>query len=319
MESYAVIPGTFYASAGTFTAAYGSGYNDLKQVALHGVATTVSGATRITTLDSQAIDPIYLIPNQSTETITYRSRGLVMREEAYVYTGSVFNLVGTATYTYTPSGKLLTKVAANGATTSMEYTNEFMTARTDAAGTRTEYTPDALLRVATVTKKGVSGNTNYTDQGDITTTYTYDGDSNIVTATTNSALTKSTVYNQAGQPTSSTAPGNYTTIYSYPSANVNTARIPGGSAQTTPLSSDGQVASVTGTAQVPVYYSYSVASAYSVSQTKYLFSSTSNNYVTVFMDGLGRTTSMSSPNPATNSTGFSTTLYTYNVLGQLSE
>jgi len=52
--------------------------------------------------------------------------------------------------------------------------------------------------------------------------------------------------------------GSLTTSYSYPSGTQTTVTLPTGATQTTDLYLEGKTADQTGSAQVPVYYDYSV-------------------------------------------------------------
>jgi len=319
MESYAVIPGTWNGGS-SFTNGYGSAYTDLKQIVVHGVNYKATDAVQVSSLDTQAIDPIYLIPNQSTKTVTFRQKGLVVREEKYVYSNGDFSLLAATDYTYTPSGKMLSKTEKDGATnkvkyaTSAEYTNEFKTADVDAKGTRIEYKPDDLLRIATKTKKGVSVLSDYAAQSDIVTTYTYDGDSNVVVQlTTGGALTlkAAAAFNQAGQPISSTAPGDYTTSYNYDkNGKVVTAILPGGATKVTTNYSDGHVLSETGSSRVAVFYNYSIKGI-TFDTTQLIGGENSGDWTKVATDWLGRRVATIRP------TALSSTTYSYNGSGQL--
>jgi len=341
MESYAQFPGTYNPATGTLTA--NTTGADLEQIVVHGVTPAVGSGTQVTSLvDNSAdgttanIDPIYLIPNQSTETITYRKAGSIVLQQTYVYTSAGFvsaNLASWTSYTYTGSWKPASTTMSNGATSTSTYTNEFKTKDVDPTGIETDYVPDALQRVSTATKtagSGYSGTGVQVPTSGIVTTYTYDGDNNVTATQTSGGgvtLTTGATYNLGGRLASTTDSNNLVTSYSDGGTGglVRTTTFPGGATKVITKNLDGRVASVTGSAQVPNYFTYSVASTGFITTQQNLGASGSGNWSAVQADWLGRNVSTTVPDPT--NTGFAktpgggtgTTINTYNVLGQLSE
>jgi YD repeat-containing protein len=347
MESYAVFSGTYTAASQTLSTTP-PGF-DLEQIVIHGVTPAVgagvSGAQPVSSLTdsgsdhtSSTIDQIYVIPNQSTETITYRQGGLVKLQLNYVYTAGGFAFVSSTASTYTPSCKLASTALSNGATSTSAYPQEFKTQDVDATGVTTNYTLDAMQRIVSASRApgaGYPGTGITLPTSPIVTSYTYDSDNNVTqtqvagpaTALPFSAsvtLTTSSTYNPAGKLTSQTDANGLTTFYADSPGNLTqTTTYPGGATKVVTKNLDETPISITGTAQVPTYYAYTLASSGFLSVQQNLGSSTSHNWSVVQTDWLGRKVTVQSPNPTvanpTPTSGSVTTAYTYDSLGQLTE
>jgi RHS repeat-associated protein len=347
MESYAVFSGTYTAASQTLSTTP-PGF-DLEQIVIHGVTPAVgagvSGAQPVSSLTdsgsdhtSSTIDQIYVIPNQSTETITYRQGGLVKLQLNYVYTAGGFAFVSSTASTYTPSCKLASTALSNGATSTSAYPQEFKTQDVDATGVTTNYTLDAMQRIVSASRApgaGYPGTGITLPTSPIVTSYTYDSDNNVTqtqvagpaTALPFSAsvtLTTSSTYNPAGKLTSQTDANGLTTFYADSPGNLTqTTTYPGGATKVVTKNLDETPISITGTAQVPTYYAYTLASSGFLSVQENLGSSTSHNWSVVQTDWLGRKVTVQSPNPTvanpTPTSGSVTTAYTYDSLGQLTE
>jgi len=352
MESYATFPLDLNTSTHALEWNPVGAY--LEQIVLHGVTPSVgsgvSGAASISSLGdcvsdhTNTVDTIWLIPNQSTETITYRQAGSVYLQQDYVYTASGFQLVSWTESTYTPSWKLSSTTSSNGATTLSQYVNEFKTQDLGPTGVTTTYTPDALLRISSASRlpgSGYSGPAGITlPTAPIITSYSYDSDNNVTqtqvsgssTGLPNSAVTLTTgsIYNLAGRLTSQTDANGLTTSYSDSQGGlVQTTTFPGTAIRVVTRNLDGSVSSVTGAvgsgakpAQVPTYYSYALLfSSGFLSVQKTLGTLNSHNWTVVESDWLGRKVVSQAPNPTvsnpTPTSGAVTTTYSYNSLGQL--
>jgi YD repeat-containing protein len=317
--SGSVSRGTFNPSTKAFTV--GSSGDHWRELKFNG-STSSTGADSVTSFNSQSCPAVYLIPNKSTLDVTIRiAQGYVYRTETYVYTGSGnFSLMTSEDFDYDAYGHLTQRSASNGALTNYSYPNGRLTSTTDPAGTETQFTYDAIGRVATSVKKGAAAFGSYAAQGDITTTPTYDGANNVTrTVVSGGALsqTAATPFDLAGRLTSSTAPGGYTTAFAYSSGGkVITATLPGGATRITETYLDGQAKSLTGTAVVAEYYSYSVNSTTGTITRQVNFgTSASTALVKTTTDWLGR--KIKEERPTFSGSGTFTLTFTYNSLGQL--
>lgn len=253
------------------------------------------------------------------DTTIYASNGTVARVESWVYTGSGFTLLSWENYTYDSAGRVLTRVASNGATISNTYTGGRLTSTVGVDGTETQFTYDVLGRVTTSIKKGVAASGSYSAQGDITTTYTYDGagrTTQTVASGGSLSLTSSAAYDLAGRQTSSTSPGSYTSGFSYSSGGkVVTATLPSGATKISESYIDGKLKSVTGTSVVSEYFTYNINS-YGRRELVHRQVSTSGPIVEyVYSDWLERKILRQVPSPS--GSGYIDQGWNYNSAGQL--
>jgi len=153
--SGSVSRGTFNPSTKAFTV--GSSGDHWRELKFNG-STSSTGADSVTSFNSQSCPAVYLIPNKSTLDVTIRiAQGYVYRTETYVYTGSGnFSLMTSEDFDYDAYGHLTQRSASNGALTNYSYPNGRLTSTTDPAGTETQFTYDAIGRVATSVKKGAA-------------------------------------------------------------------------------------------------------------------------------------------------------------------
>ncbi len=340
-DSYAHYQGSFDTSTKVFTYGGGNGYTYwFCSAVLHGT-TDSSGATQHIGY-VVPITSIYLVPYKSTVDITVRNpAGLVVRTETLIYTGgSSFSLMTATDCTYDVAGRLLSTTRDNNTLSTNTYSNGRLTSTVDASGVETQYTFDALGRVATTVKKGVAASGSYAAQGDITTTFTYDG-ANRVTQTLVSggslSQSSSSTYDLAGRLTQSVAPGSYTTGYAYSSdSKTVTATLPSGATKITEIYTDGQLKSARGTSAVAQYFSYSVNGTTGLVTRQTTFgTSSSTALVKDTSDWLGRTVTQVTPGwsgtdvtkswtyssggqlTKVSQPGLADTLYAYDTLGAL--
>jgi RHS repeat-associated protein len=306
----------------TFSTTAGIGW--WRHLVLRGSSSS-TGAESLTSWDGQSFAPIWLVPHKSTLEAVIHRAGLPVRRETWVYTGSgAFALLTWENLAYNGQWRLTQTVTTTGATTTFAYTNGRLTSTTDPSGTETQFTYDALGRVATSVKKGAAASGSYAAQGDITTTFTYDG-ANRVTQTVSSggALSQTTTstYDLAGRLTQSVAPGGYTTGFAYTSGGkIVTATLPGGATKITETYLDGRTKSVTGTAVVASYTGYTVNSSPGTITRQVNFgTSTSTALVKVTTDWLGRPIQEERPAPPGASPSTFTLTFTFNSLGQLAK
>ncbi len=337
--SWNVATGTYNHSTGAFTGV-NSTIGAIREIYVHG-STSSSGATAVSSWDGHAFKSVYLVANKSTlETVIYGGTGQIARKETWLYTSGAFSLLTWEKFTYDAAGRLTQSVASNGATQDYHYTNGLMDYVIAVDGTRTEYTYDALWRVATVVKKGVAASGSYAAQGDITTTYTYDGANRVTQSVVSGGAlsqTSTSACDLAGRLTSSTAPGSYVTSYAYSSGGkITTITLPGGATKTAETHLDGRLKSVTGTAVIAEYYTYNLDSNGRRERILRQVSSGGSIMEYAYRDWLERMTIRQVPSPSGSGytdqrwyynssgqlwklarTGYANTLYQYDTLGRL--
>ncbi len=223
----------------------------------------------VSTFDGGAIDSLTMEVNKSIAIErAFHGSGRLAFEKTYVYRGgTTFDVVQEVFYHYNDFGQLLksydlifisalSAYGANRVFYEATYQGDRLTSEKDESGVETTYTYDAYGRVSTQTKKGVAAlsNPSHPAQADITTTYVYDGVHRITQEKVKGAahaeqLITSYVYDTAGRITSTTAPGSYTTSFTYSSPTVTTTTQPGGATTIQTLYKDGRLKSVSGTAQ----------------------------------------------------------------------
>ncbi|MGH7997741.1 MAG: hypothetical protein ACREFX_15460 [Opitutaceae bacterium] len=82
------------------------------------------------------IDPVCLVNNKSTMTVTIRDyTGNIVRTESWAYVNGAWANVGWVNYTYDGAGFLVDRVASNGASHTWTYNGEELAQETDESGT----------------------------------------------------------------------------------------------------------------------------------------------------------------------------------------
>jgi YD repeat-containing protein len=335
-DSYTHHTGDFNYSTKVFTSP--ANWSHFRTTAFHGT-TSSSGTDSYTAYDGLTVAQIYLVPNRSTKDVTVRNpAGDIVRTETHIYTGSgSFTLMTWEDFIYDDAGRLLIRIASNGASLHNTYTNGQLTSTEGVDGTETQFTYDLIGRVVTSVKKGAAVLGSYAAQGDITTTNTYDGAGHVVQAVSaGGALSQTTTatYDLAGRLTQTVAPGGYTTTFAYSSGGkIVTATLPGGATKITETYLDGQGKSVSGTAVVAEDDTFSLDGAGNQVRRS-VFGGNTTGWTDLSRDWLGRPIDQASPgwNGTTvhqtsvyNSAGqlaratrpsLADTLYLYDILGR---
>lgn len=317
--------GSYNYSTKAFT--YPGDISHFRTIELKG-STNSSGAEAYNYYDSLYAVTVYLVPSKSTKDVVIRnSAGLPVRTETHVYTGSgAFALLTSEDLTYDAQGRLTSRVASNGATTTFTYANGLLTSTTGVDGTETQFTYDALWRVATTGKKGASAlastltsGYSYPAQGDITTTHTYDGADRVTQSVTSGgslSLVNSAAFDLAGRPASQTVPGGYTTTFAYANGGRTvTATLPGGSTKTTDTFLDGRTRSVTGTAVVHEHFTHNIQGDGTHERIHRQVSAAGPAVAYLYTDWLGRKIIHQVPSPS--GSGYTDDRWHYNSSGQL--
>jgi RHS repeat-associated protein len=319
--------GTFNTSTKAFTVS--STGDHWREVRLHG-STNGAGADMVSSFDGQGVPTSYALPNKSTVDVIIRiAQGYVYRTETWVYTGSgAFALLTAEDFDYDATGHLTQRWAStgNGALTAFTWTNGRLTSTTGVDGAETQFTYDALGRVATTVKKGASSLSsalttgyNYPAQGDITTTNTYDGASRVTQAVVSGgalSLTSSAAFDLAGRPTSQSAPGGYVTSFAYANGGRTvTTTLPTASTRITDAFLDGSPKSVTGTGVVAEHFAPAILSGGVRELVHRQVSTTGPVVATTQSDWLGRPVLRTTPSPS--GSGTTDQNWHYNSSGQL--
>jgi len=229
---------------------------------------------------STSIDGIKVLSQFSTAEILVLDPAFqpVLEETRAFYGGNFSNIVSQVAHTY--SDMKLTKTQrvdkpSSGSSSSLQtlydatYTNGRLTQEIDASGVVTQYTYDDYGRQRTVTKLGVSGGSTIEAQENLIVTYSYNAADNVTSKVISSGasgftetLTYSNTYDDAGRLSTSIDPGSLITSFSYNSCSKKvTITYPGGATKTVDYYKDGQLKSITGTAQPAVEYDYAINSA----------------------------------------------------------
>jgi len=187
--------------------------------------------------------------------------GRTMHQETRVYTGTDYILVDWTEYEYDINDHLVATTRSDGTRTDASWGCCNREWEQDTQGIERTYAYDALNRVTAMTKVGITGQPDVTDQPSITTTYTYDAagrqQSQTVTADTLS-MTSSTSFDAAGRVISQTDASGLTTTYAYADGGRTTTVTRPTGTETTQRYLDGRIKSVTGTAVIPQHYTYGV-------------------------------------------------------------
>lgn len=324
-----------------------------RELKFNGTNTSDGGAQQVLGYDSQACDPIWMIPNKSTMGLIIRiETGLVYRTATYVYTGSGnFSLLSETNFTYDGQGRLTQSLSSDGARVTYSYLNGRLDTSVDATGLTTKYDYDALGRVKWQRTDAATAS-GYALPGDLYTHYEYDGANHVTKSVVTASATMPTspgamdivataTFDKAGRPLMTVANSGsatpLTTTYDYTlGAKITKVTLPGGGERISEVFSDGQLKSETGSAVVAKHYTPVAPTSAGAFMTQKINTgaATSSAEVITTTDWLGRSVTAQAPggngSPATStwtygasghltklaSPGLADTLYTYNTLGE---
>jgi len=211
------------------------------------------------------------IAGKTTKKITIKDEyGNKVLEEVYSLLNSGYERISYTVYTYDVMHKLLRSYSSNKLERTQNWYGTQLVDSTAQNGTELLYSYDSADRLKSVTKKGTGNSV------DVVTSYTYDAADRKLSETISSnglILTKRWTYDALGRVSSFTDADGLTTTYEYVPATASRGEIvkkilPGDFTTITESYFDGQVKSVTGTAQVPVFYDYGVDAATNCSWVK---------------------------------------------------
>ncbi len=203
--------------------------------ATHGTATAPDGLVWLTTRETEIRDPFDRVAAAWTE----------------IFDGTNYLPTAWTVFERDEWGRETLRAASNGDTVQQVWDCCGLVSRTDADGLETVYVRDALRRVVARVENGVTHATVY-DAADraIAETTSADGLS----------LATSSAYDFAGRLLSSTDEAGLTTARAYADGGRTvTTTLPGGATRVETRHLDGHPAAVTGTAQIPVFYEYGIA------------------------------------------------------------
>ena len=214
-------------------------------------------AVRVTVTSGTVESPSGIAGKTIRNTFVYGPRGNLDLEENYVYTGEAYQRFSWMAYLYDDQNRQIEEYASNGTRASYTWNCCAKESETLADGTQYTYVYDATRRLVSKTKVGGP-----------TETYEYDAAGHRVKVTVTGgelSMVSTTEYNLAGQVTKQTDFQGLVTTYQYVNG-VNTGSQrhglkqittqPGGFTTIIDTSCDGNISSITGTAQVSSYYTY---------------------------------------------------------------
>src|SRR6185312_13997330 len=286
------------------------------------------------------VSPIWMTPNRSYRRQVYHdTAGNPVFDMTQVWTGSAYQIISWQQCTFTPDGLPLTCQKSDGELTTYTYQAGKILTQINPDGTQISNTYDALLRATKTAKIAAPAYLSYGSQPEIDTTFTYDAAGHVLTSSTSGgglSLTATTVYNQAGLPTSQTDATGLTSTVSYANGGRTvTSTLANGGTQIVDSRIDGTQKSVTGTGVIAQYYGCSVNSDGTITCQTNVGTSTSSRASTTTTDWLGRTITQTGPAfgggtvtaqafynssgqlTKTTQTGVAPTLYQYDGLGDL--
>ena len=255
---------------------------------------------------------------KSTKKITVRNEyGDKVLEEVYALLDTGYEQIRYIVYTYNVLHKLQRSYTSNHLEHTQTWHGSDLTASQSPSGVEMVYVYDTADRLKSITRRGASG------EPDRVTTYTYDAADRKLSETVASGgltLTKSWTYDALGRVLTETGTDGLTTTYQYTPATatrgeVVTKTLPGNFTSITEYYFDGQIKSITGTAQVPVYYDYGADSQTNCSWMKKSYGSeNSANWEKTYINMAGNIAKE-------EKSGFSGSIITkqnfYNTAGQL--
>lgn len=216
-------------------------------------------AVRVTVTSGTVESPSGIAGKTIRNTFVYGPRGNLDLEENYVYTGETYQRFSWMAYLYDEQNRQIEEYASNGTRASYTWNCCAKESETLADGTQYTYVYDATRRLVSKTKVGGPTETyEYNAAGHRVKTTVTGGDLSMVS-------TKE--YNLAGQVTKHTDFQGLVTTYQYVNG-INTGSQrhglkqlvtqPGGFTTIIDTTCDGNISSITGTAQVSSYYTYGI-------------------------------------------------------------
>lgn len=217
-----------------------------RQIVVHGTRTSPTGVAGKTTREISLTD----------------ERGQAIRDERFVFTGSGYALLDWTQRSYDGRGRLLQTLRSNGALETATWGCCSEESTTDSRGiTTTVVARDGLERPLVTQRAGVTTTTRYDGAGRAISTTRSGGGLSLMTQQS---------YDVAGRLEESANEQGLVTRHTYAQGGrITTVIRPGGFTEVTERFADGQTKSITGTAVVAQYFTYSVnADGTRISETR---------------------------------------------------
>lgn len=332
-QAYAYQRGSWNGTAFTKSGNNGLDAGDASRVTV----ITGTAGSGYTTHEGYDIDDLNLVSGKSTMEVTIRDlHAWVVRTESHVWNGTAWSPVASTTYAYDAAGFLTERLSSNGAKYTASYKGEQRQDETDESGVTISYQYDVAGRVSKATKTSGPHTTFGYDAGDRVVS------ESLAATGTSEHIDSARTYDDAGRLKTETPSGLGTTTYTYNVGNrQRTATFPEDSAtRTETYLRDGKLDKVEGSAVVSEYYSYGVETDGRQRVQVYSGSSGSARWQKNWVDCLGRATRTERPGfsvtsqssfveenfyhattgllERTDRTGYASTRYAYDALGQLS-
>ncbi|MFA5204724.1 MAG: RHS repeat-associated core domain-containing protein [Lentisphaeria bacterium] len=275
-------------------------------------ATSTGQAFRTTIVHGTAAHPDGIANQTGKDIVVEDAYGNEVLAETYVYTGSGYERVSWTVKRYDGQHHLTAAVSSGNAQFDATWDADHKLSETAPDGASYTFTYDALGRLSSKTRQGVTG------QADRTISYTYNVLDKILTETVSGGILSQVtthVYDAAGRLTQTTDPAGLVTATAYELGGRRTiVTLPSGATKITENYIDGRLKSVTGTAVVAEYHTYGVNGDGTRWHTVRTGAADSALYETTTTDLLGRVIRVEKP-----AFGGGTTVTTngYNALGQL--
>lgn len=227
-----------------------------------------------------------LMNGKSTRTVHSRNVcGDIVKTVHYARVSNSFVSLGSDTFSYNVQHRQTSASYANGKTTSANWICTGPTMEVDVDGTTTSYTYDALKRCI--------GKTRFSPNGSISESYDLDIEGRTIrTVISGGSLTLSlnAAYDAENRIEYYRDATGLTTNWSYSEDRLTTTEVRPDGRKTTTMDSAGNLLSISGTAVIPEFYSYSFDSLgkCKVTTTHYA-TSNSARWVKVYTDGFGHT------------------------------
>ena len=215
---------------------------------------------------SMRMDSVQLVPGKSDKVVrVFNRRGELKQEERWVYDlGASWRLVETINHGYDALSHLVLTTRTDGSSNATRtlyeasYTGLMMDWQNDARGIRTDFTYDGLGRLASSTVSSGHGGDGI--PASIGTTVLHDAMDHVVEQRTGE-LRESSEYDSMGLVISETNSNGLTTTYAYTreagAGKKVTTTFPDGGTEIKIYQRNGRIKSVTGTAVVAKYHTYS--------------------------------------------------------------
>jgi len=252
------------------------------------------------------------VDGKSERTIScYNASGDMVRRDSLALVGGEWREVSWATHAYNATHNVIASSYSDGTSDSAAWicTGPVYSAGRDGIVVSNSYN----------SVKALVSSSRHSPLGAVTTTYTYDPAGRVVAETVTSEglcpQTASKTYDARGRVSSETDAQGRTVTYAFSADDlVTTVTNPDGGTRVTTLNPDGSLASVTGTAVTPEYYSYGVTTTgLEWTQVNYL-SPNGARWTRTYRSGFGET--VREERPGANGSTL-VTEYSYDEKGRL--